>query len=163
MTLILKNPTSPAKEVYKLVGFTVNNIYYAIDIMCVREVINPIALMAVPSLPSYVKGVADHRDEVVPIIDLRVRFGVERASKTSKTKWIIIKVAGRDIGLEVDRVTEVLSVDFSDKRDQLPATYIEKPWIGNVYQKSDHLIFELNLEAVIAPSKLELDAGTTQG
>ena len=77
MTLNLRDLKSPERETYKLVGFTVQNIFYGIDIMRVREVINPIDLVSVPSLPAYVKGVADHRAEVVPIIDLRARFGID--------------------------------------------------------------------------------------
>ena len=57
--------------------------------------------------PAAVAGVADHRGEIVPIIDLRVRFGLAPVSDPRKGKWILIEVEGRGVGLAVDRVTEV--------------------------------------------------------
>ncbi|HEY3254071.1 MAG TPA: chemotaxis protein CheW, partial [Polyangiaceae bacterium] len=54
-----------------------------------------------------IAGVADHRGEIVPIIDLRVRFGLTPHSDPRKGKWILIEVEGRGVGLAVDRVTEV--------------------------------------------------------
>ena len=54
----------------KMIGFMVGDVLYGIDIMRIREIINPIAVVDMPSSPSYVIGVADHRETVVPIIDI---------------------------------------------------------------------------------------------
>lgn len=158
MTLNLKDIKRPEVEVetYKIVGFTVKGIHYGIDIMRVREVINPIPLMAVPSLPPYVKGVADHREEVVPVIDLRARFGIEPALDNAKMKWLIVQFEHRDVALQVDWVTEVLALSPSDRRERMPSAYIEKPWIRSVYQQADHLVFELDLPAVVSPTVLRV-------
>ena len=60
-----------------------------------------------PHAPPVVVGVADHRGEVVPIIDLRIRFGVPSMVEQRRTKWILVEVGHTTIGLVVDRVTEV--------------------------------------------------------
>jgi purine-binding chemotaxis protein CheW len=90
-----------------LVGFSVGSVNYAVPIGCVREIINPTEITRLPHAPAVVVGVADHRGEVVPVIDLRVRFGVPSAEDSRRTKWILVDVGGMTLGLVVDRVTEV--------------------------------------------------------
>lgn len=90
-----------------LVGFVVGEIAYAVPIASVREIVNPVPLADLPHAPAAVAGVADHRGEIVPIIDLRVRFGLAKINDPRKSKWILIEVEGRGVGLAVDRVTEV--------------------------------------------------------
>jgi purine-binding chemotaxis protein CheW len=90
-----------------LVGFSVGNVHYAVPIGCVREIINPVDVTRLPHAPSIVVGVADHRGEVVPILDLRIRFGVPAHEDVRRTKWILVDVGGMTVGLVVDRVTEV--------------------------------------------------------
>ncbi|HET7543336.1 MAG TPA: chemotaxis protein CheW [Polyangiaceae bacterium] len=88
-------------------GFIVGDINYAVPIASVREIVNPVPLAALPHAPPAVAGVADHRGEILPIIDLRVRFGLTAQADARRGKWILIEVEGRGVGLAVDRVTEV--------------------------------------------------------
>jgi purine-binding chemotaxis protein CheW len=97
-----------------LVGFVVGDIAYAVPIATVREIVNPVPLAELPHAPAAVAGVADHRGEIVPIIDLRVRFGLMPLSDPRKSKWILIEVEGRGVGLAVDRVTEVFGKGISE-------------------------------------------------
>jgi purine-binding chemotaxis protein CheW len=99
-----------------LVGFTVGPVTYAVAIGCVREIINPVHVTRLPHAPAVIVGVADHRGEVVPIIDLRVRFGVPATEDVRRVKWILIDVGGMTIGLVVDRVTEVFGTGGSGLR-----------------------------------------------
>ena len=71
-----------------LVGFVVGDVRYAVDILRVREIINPLPIVALPHAPPAVLGVADHRGLVIPIVDLRRRFGLEPNQTTRRTKWI---------------------------------------------------------------------------
>jgi purine-binding chemotaxis protein CheW len=155
MNLDLRKLGAPARDERKLVGFTIDGVAYGIDIMSVSEVINPTALVAVPALSPHVKGVTDHREAVVPIVDLRARFGSGESPGMSKTKWIIVKIDGKDVGLEVDRVTQVLTVTSDIKRGAMPEAYVEKPWVKEVFQTQDELVFELNLTAVVQPLQIE--------
>ena len=90
-----------------LVGFAVGDVYYAIPIGCVREIINPIKLTRLPHAPDAILGVADHRGEVVPIVDMRSRFGMVQGDERRRTKWILVEVEERTVGLVVDSVTGV--------------------------------------------------------
>jgi purine-binding chemotaxis protein CheW len=91
-----------------LVGFVVGQVSYAVDIARVREIVNPLEVTPLPHMPSEVAGVTDHRGEVIPVIDLRVRFGLERMESARSTKWILLHAGGeRSVGIVVDSVTEV--------------------------------------------------------
>jgi purine-binding chemotaxis protein CheW len=99
-----------------LVGFVVGEVHYAIAIHRVREIANPLTLVALPKAPPAVSGVADYRGEVVPVIDLRVRFGLEAVPVTRRTKWIVVEVQSRFIALVVDAVTEVFGTGGAELR-----------------------------------------------
>jgi len=90
-----------------LVGFVVGDVSYAVPISAVKEIVTPVALTELPHAPRAVAGVADHRGEVIPIIDLRTRFGLPRSEEPRRNKWILVEVQGKRVGLAVDRVTEV--------------------------------------------------------
>jgi purine-binding chemotaxis protein CheW len=99
-----------------LVGFVVGDVEYAVAISRVKEIANPLAIVAVPHPPHSVVGVADYRGDVVPVVDLRARFGLPEAPATRRTKWIVVDVAGRVVALVVDGVTEVFGTGGAELR-----------------------------------------------
>lgn len=90
-----------------LVGFWVGDVSYALPIAAIREIVNPLPVIDLPDAPSEVRGVANYRGEVVPVIDLRVRFRLPTAVPTRKTRWILIDIGGRLVALIVDVVAGV--------------------------------------------------------
>jgi purine-binding chemotaxis protein CheW len=90
-----------------LVGFVVGDVSYAVPIASVKEIVNPAPLTSLPHLPLAVAGVADHRGDVIVVVDLRVRFGLGPAPDQSRTKWVLVTVGGKVVGLIVDHVTDV--------------------------------------------------------
>jgi purine-binding chemotaxis protein CheW len=134
----------------KLVGFLVDDVRYGIDIMRVREIVNPSRLVQVPYMPPYVVGVADHREAVVPVVDLRVRFGLEAKGLDHRVKWIISRTDIKEVGVQVDRVTQVLKVNQSQFRERHSLMDAKRtPWIKDVFADDSGLIFELDLEVVL--------------
>src|SRR6478609_1725505 len=99
-----------------LVGFHVGEGYYAVDVPTVREIISPAHLVAVPHSAPIVRGVTDHRGHVVPVVDLRKRFGLGAGDVTRRTKWIVVDARGQWLGLVVDDVTEVFGVTSAHER-----------------------------------------------
>ncbi len=71
------------------VGFLVGDVMYAVRIEVVREIVNPLPVVALPRAPGSIRGVADYRGLVVPVLDLRERFALPPA-ETRRTKWIVI-------------------------------------------------------------------------
>lgn len=102
---------------YSFVAFTVGSVRYALDIAHVREIVTPLSLTKLPHTPGGLAGVADHRSEVVPVINLRARFNLPDAIEPNrKAKWILVTVAGKTVGLVVDDVLGVLRVSVSEFR-----------------------------------------------
>jgi purine-binding chemotaxis protein CheW len=99
-----------------LVGFLVGDVHYALPVAGVREIAVPLRMVELPHAPPAVVGVADYRGEVVPVIDLRARFGHPMSPATRRTKWIVALVSGRSMALVVDAVTEVFGTAGGDLR-----------------------------------------------
>ena len=99
-----------------LVGFAVGDVAYAVPIADVREIVNPLVLTELPHAPVAVVGVADHRGDVIPVVDLRTRFGLRQLPDRQRSKWILVHVDGRLIGLVVDRVLDVFGTSGAEVR-----------------------------------------------
>lgn len=156
-----RHPVSTDK---RLVGFRVGDVEYAVDIARVREIIRPLPIVPMPHAPAAVAGVADHRGEVVPVLDVRRRFGLEPAPTTRRTKWILVEASGRVIGLVADEVTEVLAASAEDRRalpDLGPGDAARG--IASVVAHRGKLVFVLDVDRVVAaPPMLELAAGASE-
>jgi purine-binding chemotaxis protein CheW len=103
------------KKEGKYLTFSLNNEEYGIEILKVKEIIGMMAITTIPQTPPYVKGVVNLRGKVIPVIDLRLKFGMEAASYTGHTCIIVVEITGRSrgnffIGIVVDTVSEVLNV-----------------------------------------------------
>ncbi len=105
-----------ADPVVQLCTFRIGGEDYAIDIMRVREVIHPLPITPVPRAPSFVEGVIRLRGDVIPVLDVRKRLGVPATRATRKSRFLVVNVAGRRIGLVVDEVREVLRLPRSEIR-----------------------------------------------
>ncbi len=95
-------------EVLQLVSFQLGPEEYAIDILGVQEIIRLIEITQVPNAPHYVEGVVNLRGKVIPIINLRSRFGLPSVTPTKDTRIIVVEVAQVILGFIVDSVEEVL-------------------------------------------------------
>ena len=105
---------APATPERQLVLFGVGAVVYGLPIERVREVVNPLEIIELPHAPSSVIGVTDHRGEVVPVLDLRTRFGLpasEDAEARRRRKWIMVDIGEpsqpRPIAAVVDTVLNV--------------------------------------------------------
>jgi purine-binding chemotaxis protein CheW len=149
----------PSKD---LVGFLVGEVMYAVRIDVVREIVNPLPVVDLPRAPATVKGVADYRGEVVPVIDLRDRFGLP-AMSSRRTKWIVLDVGprralaggppasvsgGRYAALVVDAVTEVFGLAGGELRPAPPlGDGDEERGIEGVTTLNARLVFVLDARA----------------
>jgi len=87
---------------------------YGLEILKVREINGVMDITAVPHVPTYIKGVINLHGKVIPVIDLRLKFGIEETPRTSETCIIVVDVKGLLMGIIVDRVSEVLDVAEED-------------------------------------------------
>ena len=145
-----------------LVGFTIADVHYAIDILRVREILNPLPIVPLPHAPASVLGVADHRGEVVPILEVRRRFGLATALATRRTKWIVVELGDRLVGLVVDSVTDVFGAGERDQRS-VPEIGVGDAarGIAAVYSYGGNLVFVLDVDRIAAVAEV-LDMSALQ-
>lgn len=103
-------PSAGLKDESQLVTFLLKDEEFGFDIMSVQEIIRLPKMAKVPRTPSYVDGIANLRGVVLPVIDMRTRFGMERADETDRTRVLVVDIGGVKTGLRVDRVRQVTSV-----------------------------------------------------
>jgi purine-binding chemotaxis protein CheW len=112
-------PTGTHKLAGKYLTFTLADESYGIDVLQVREIIRLTDITAVPQMPPYVRGVINLRGKIIPVIDLRVRFGFADVKNTDLTCIIVVQVklpGGKNtqMGLIVDGVEEVTNIAAAD-------------------------------------------------
>ena len=102
----------------KYLTFTLANEEYGIGILKIKEIIGMMPITTVPRTPEFVKGVINLRGKVIPVVDLRLRFGMEAIDYTERTCIIVVEVAAQSgtvmIGIVVDSVSEVLNIKGDD-------------------------------------------------
>ncbi len=105
----------------KYLTFSLAEEEYGIGILKVKEIIGMIAITSVPQTPAYVKGVINLRGKVIPVVDLRLKFGLPAMDYTERTCIIVIEISKDNgnilIGILVDSVSEVLNIKGSDIED----------------------------------------------
>ena len=140
----------------KLLVFTLNNESYGIMITNVKEIIEYRKVVGVPELPDYIHGVINLRNRVIPIMDLRLRFGLPKKDVSDQTSIIIVNHGTLDVGLIVDQVDEVISVD--------PETFSAPPALNNDFHPEliyglcnlgDSIVILINTHTIITASGLE--------
>ena len=101
----------------KFLTFFLAGEEYGIAILKVHEIIGMMAITSVPRTPAFIRGVINLRGKVIPIIDLRLKFGMASQDQTSETCIIVVHVEGIEVGIVVDRVSEVLNIAGEDIED----------------------------------------------
>ena len=103
-------PAANLKDESQLVTFLLKDEEFGFDIMTVQEIIRLPKMAKVPRTPAYVDGIANLRGVVLPVVDMRTRFGMERAEETDRTRVLVVDIDGVKTGLRVDRVKQVARV-----------------------------------------------------
>lgn len=134
----------------QLVSFRLASEEYGVEIMKVREIILMGEITMIPQTTDYVKGVINLRSTVIPIVDLRLRFGLEAERYTEETRIMVVNVEGTEIGIIVDAVTEVLRIT----KDQIvspPPTVagLGQEYLSGLAKLEDRLLILLDLDRVL--------------
>lgn len=94
----------------KYLVFTLGKEAYAIAVTDVREIIGALPITRVPGLPESVRGVINLRGKIIPVADLRIRFGIDAVDHGHRTCIVVVHARGAEFGLVVDRVLEVANI-----------------------------------------------------
>ncbi|TWI54854.1 purine-binding chemotaxis protein CheW [Pseudomonas duriflava] len=139
--------------------FVVKGEIFAVDTLCVREIIEYGHLTVVPLMPSFICGVINLRGAVVPVIDLEARFGGTGTVVTPRTCIVILEVTDDDqsqvLGIVVDAVSEVLEIPLEDVRPS-PAfgSRIRTDFIQGITKINDAFVVLLNVSQVLSISEI---------
>jgi len=133
-----------------LVVFRLAAESYSLRLMEVREIIMVTNITPVPRAPSFIEGVLNLRGEVMPVIDLRERFGLPRQPATSLSRIVITPIGGVSTGLVVDSVEEVKSVDLRRLEEPPRVTSVgANAFIEKVARTEDAVVFLLNVQRLL--------------
>ncbi|MFO8031035.1 MAG: chemotaxis protein CheW [Desulfohalobiaceae bacterium] len=142
---------SSRKDMLQLVSFKLKDEEFGVDILQVQEIIRMQEITHVPNAPDFVEGVINLRGRVIPIVDLRKRFGLESKEHGSATRIIVVMIGQVTVGLIVDEVSEVLRIPEDTVEPPPPIVAgIESDYIKGVGKLEDRLLILLDLNKILS-------------
>lgn len=149
-----------AVEQSQFLTFEIGDEHYAVEVMGVREVLEIGNLTRIPKMPDYMRGVINLRGSVVPVVDLRMKFGMTQTESTLDTRIIVLEVTVMNdeivIGALADKVNEVIEIS----RDQIEAapkigTRLKNEMIKGVGKRENQFVIILDVEKIFSAEDLE--------
>ena len=130
---------------------------YGVDILAVREIRGWTPVTRIPQAPSYVLGVLNLRGAIVPVLDLRLRFGLKREEYTATTVTVIVTVAGRNFGVVVDAVSDVVDVDAAAIRP-VPdmGTAVDTEYLKGLTSIGERMVLLLDVDRLLQPQDAQM-------
>jgi purine-binding chemotaxis protein CheW len=137
--------------------FTLGPEEYAIDILKVQEIRGYEQPTTIANAPSFLKGVINLRGIIVPIVDMRIKFGVGQADYTPFTVVIILSISGRVVGIVVDGVSDVTSLR-SDQIRPAPefASTVDTRYINGLGTLGERMLIVVDIEKLMLSSEMAL-------
>lgn len=138
----------------KYLTFRLAEEEYGLEILKVREIMGMLDITAVPRTPDFVRGIINLRGNVIPVIDLRLKFGMETVEQTEETCIIVVDVEGMEMGIVVDRVSEVLDIG-SDEIQDAPSfgVSVDTGFILGIGKANDQVTILLNISEVLTSTE----------
>ncbi|MDR1360239.1 MAG: chemotaxis protein CheW [Deltaproteobacteria bacterium] len=143
-------------ELLQLVTFSIGEEEFGVDILKVQEIIRTMEITKVPRAQDFVEGVINLRGKVIPIIDLRRRFGLDSKVHDKHTRIIVIEINNMIVGFVVDSVSEVLRIPAGTVEPPPPVVAgLESEYISGVGKLHDRLLILLDLDKLLSSEDLE--------
>lgn len=139
---------SQLDDIVQLVGFIIGDEEYAVPILSIQEIIKPFTWTRVPQVPAYVKGVFNMRGAVIPLIDLRLKFGLTEQKHSDETRFIVMKHGDEVAGFVIDRLTMALRIKKANIGPAPDTINGDDSLIDGVGKEEDRII------TILKPDKL---------
>lgn len=137
-------------DITQLVSFMIDDVEYGINILAVHEILRFPELTRLPNTPKFIKGVINLRGNVIPVVDVRIRFGYPKGKITDLTRIIVIETNDKLVGLLVDNVYQVVRLPNADIDP--PSELVEgvsEEFIKGIGRLHNRLIIILNLSNIL--------------
>jgi len=148
----------------KYLTFALGSEEYGLEILKVREIIGFVEVTRIPQTPAYVQGVINLRGQVIPVVDLRAKFGMESVERTEATCIIVVEISCADdtisTGVVVDRVQEVL--DIAGEQIEDPPSFgssVDTEFILGMGKIGDAVKILLDIDKVLGGDEMAQLAG----
>ena len=141
----------------EFLSFVLGSEHYALDIMSVKEIRGYGAVTKIANAPPFIKGVINLRGDIVPIVDLRIKFNVGEASYNEFTIVIMLNVAQRIVGIVVDGVSDVIRLTEDEIR--LPPEFgvaFDSRFLLGLAPFDDHMVILVNIDKLITSDEFGL-------
>ena len=147
----------------KYLAFHLGPEEFGIPVLAVREIMGLQDITAVPQTPAYVRGVINLRGKVIPVLDLRLKFGMDGVEYGQRTSIIVVKVAEIMMGVIVDGVSEVLNLMAGDIENTPDFGHgVETPYILGMAKTKGRVRMLLDIEQVLSTQDLHGLGGLLQ-
>lgn len=144
-------------ELLQLVTFSIGEEEFGVNILKVQEINRTMEITKVPRAPAFVEGVINLRGKVIPIIDLRRRFGLVSKPEDKDTRIIVIEINNIIVGFVVDAVSEVLRIPASTVEPPPPVVAgVESDYISGVGKLKDRLLIMLDLDKILSSEDIDM-------
>ena len=144
-----------AEQELQLVTFRLANEEYGLPITKVQEIIRLVPVTKLPQTPSFMEGIINLRGRIIPVIDLRKKFGMMITAHDDDTRIIIVEIQGETVGVTVDAVKEVVRLDTANIEPPPTNVAVDSVYIDGVGKINDRLIILLDLDKVLTPQEQE--------
>ena len=158
---------APRIELAQLVAFGVGTGEYALDIMRIKEIINPVAVTPIPKAPHFIEGVIELRGAILPVVDVRKRFDLPPSPAVRAMKYLIVGIDVGEtrmiVGLVVDRVSEPLRVPKSEIKGAPQLTTAERAYFNGVVHHQGRMLMVLDVDALLSTNEKQVLSGMARG
>ena len=140
---------SHSDDIVQLVGFVIGEEEYAIPILAIQEIIKPFPWTRVPQVPKYIVGVFNMRGAVIPLIDLRLKFGLSPKKQSDETRFIVMRHGDDIAGFVIDRLTMAIRIKKSDIGPAPDTLAGDDTMIDGVGKQEDRIITILKVDKLL--------------
>lgn len=147
---------SPKTRTGKFLTFKLGNETFAVEVLKIKEIIRMQQVTPVPHLPAYMRGIINLRGKVIPVLDLRIKFGLDACAETERTCVVVVQIhlseenSDAPVGLIVDAVEEVINISEEQVEDNPElGTTLENRFILGLAKLQESIITLLEIDRLI--------------
>jgi purine-binding chemotaxis protein CheW len=154
---------SQKEDLRQFVSFIIAGEEFGVNILTVQEIIRPVEITRVPHAPEFVEGVINLRGRILPVIDLRTRFGFPEREQDDDMRIVVVEIGEQTIGFMTDSVQEVLRVDVTSIEPAPEiAVGIDAGYLRGVAKLDERLLILLELENILSDDEAKELQGLDQ-